>query len=274
MKKEKKILQGKKMIVFLNKPKDKKLNRLLNYWGAEAECFSIIHTDALNDYSKLKSKLNNLAKYKYLIFTSAIAIDYFLARVLGEFENLDCLKGKQIITLGANIAKRLLDYGINIDFIAHDYKMETVLKKLIQISQPADRALWISGRMTGNFLLGSSIEKRIRNKLANSALHIDTVEVFKISFSDVREDYFKRLPEKIDLIILTDFFALSFLDYLKLKGYRGYEHAKIAVIGPVMQKLVEQAGFEATIIPSKAGIEELVEAIIDYYLTADRGKMS
>lgn len=266
MKKEKKILQGKKIVVFLNKPKDKELKRLLTYWGAEVECFSIIRIDALNDYSKLKFKLNNLAEYKYLIFTSVISVDYFLARILGELGNLDCLRDKQIIASGASSAQRLLDYGVNIDFIAHDYKLETVLAKLNRVSQPADRALWISGRMTGNSLLEVYIEKNTKNKLANSALPIDIVEVFKISFSDVCEDYLKKLPQKIDLIILTDSFALSFLYYLKLKGYRGYKYAKIAVVGPVMQKLVEQAGFKPTIIPSKACVEELVEAIIEYYL--------
>ena len=274
MKKEQKILQGKKAVVFLNNHKDKNLQRLLTYWGAEAECFSIIHTDVLNDYSKLKSKLNNLAEYKYLIFTSAISVDYFIARVLGEFESLECLKGKQVITSGANIAKRLLDSGVNIDFIAHDYRLETVLQKLTQVSNPADKGLLISGRMIGNFLLSNSIEEKLRKRLKNFNLPIDIVEVFKISFSDICKEYLVKLPQKVDLIILTDFFALNFLYYLRLKGYQGYRYAKIAVIGPVMQKLVEQAGFRADIVPNELGAEGLMEAIIDYYLTADRGKLS
>ena len=41
-----------------------------------------------------------------------------------------------------------------------------------------------------------------------------------------------------------------------------------------MQKLVEQAGFRADIVPNELGAEGLMEAIIDYYLTADRGKLS
>lgn len=274
MKKEQKILQGKKAVVFLNNHKDKNLQRLLTYWGAEAECFSIVHTDVLNDYSKLKSKLNNLAEYKYLIFTSAISVDYFIARVLGEFESLECLKGKQVITSGANIAKRLLDSGVNIDFIAHDYRLETVLQKLTQVSNPADKGLLISGRMIGNFLLGNSIEEKLRKRLKNFNLPIDIVEVFKISFSDICKEYLVKLPQKVDLIILTDFFAFNFLYYLRLKGYQGYRYAKIAVIGPVMQKLVEQAGFRADIVPNELGAEGLMEAIIDYYLTADRGKLS
>lgn len=274
MKKEQKILQGKKAVVFLNNHKDKNLQRLLTYWGAEAECFSIVHTDVLNDYSKLKSKLNNLAEYKYLIFTSAISVDYFIARVLGEFESLECLKGKQVITSGANIAKRLLDSGVNIDFIAHDYRLETVLQKLTQVSNPADKGLLISGRMIGNFLLGNSIEEKLRKRLKNFNLPIDIVEVFKISFSDICKEYLVKLPQKVDLIILTGFFALNFLYYLRLKGYQGYRYAKIAVIGPVMQKLVEQAGFRADIVPNELGAEGLMEAIIDYYLTADRGKLS
>ena len=39
-----------------------------------------------------------------------------------------------------------------------------------------------------------------------------------------------------------------------------------------MQKLVEQAGFKADIVSNELGTEELMEAIIDYYLTMSKGK--
>lgn len=53
MKKEQKILQGKKAVVFLNNHKDKNLQRLLTYWGAEGLMEAIIDYYLTADRGKL-----------------------------------------------------------------------------------------------------------------------------------------------------------------------------------------------------------------------------
>lgn len=263
---ERNILQGKRIFIFLNKDKDKNLARLLTYWGAEVKEFHVIHTNTLGDYSDLNLKLDNLEQYKILIFTSVVSVDYFIARVLGQFTSLDCLKDKQIITSGWTVAKKLLDNGIDIDFVANDYNIKTVIGKLKQIMGFQDKALFITGRMTGGILSNDFIGDYVAKELENVNLQIDKVEVFSINYSDIDHEVIDGLREKADIIIITNFFALKFFCYLKEKRYLPDDYGNIAVVGPMMGKLVEEEGLKAEIIPQKAGLEELISAILDHYI--------
>ena len=263
---EQNILLGKRIFIFLNKDKDQNLARMLNYWGAEVEEFTVIHTATLGDYSDLNLKLDNLEQYKILIFASVVSVDYFIARVLGRFASLDCLKDKQIITSGWTIAKKLLDNGIDIDFVANDYNIKTVIGKLEQIMSSQDKALFITGRMTGGILSGSFLENYVEKELKTVNLKIDKVEVFSTNYSDIDYKVIDRLRGKADIIIITNFFALKFFCYLKEKGYLPDDYGNIAVVGPIMGKLVEKAGLKAKIVPQRAGVDELISAILDYYI--------
>lgn len=264
---EQNILLGKRIFIFLNKDKDQNLARLLNYWGAEVEEFPVIHTATLGDYSDLNFKLDNLEQYKILIFTSVVSVDYFIARVLGRFATLDCLKDKQIITSGWTIAKKLLDNGINIDFVANDYNIKTVIGKLEQIMSSQDKALFITGRMNGGLLSGDFTGNYAIKELNNVNLQIDEVEVFSTNYSDLDYKDIARLRKKADIIIITNFFALKFFGYLKEKKYLSDDYGNIAVVGPIMGNLAEKAGLKAKIVPQKAGVDELISAILDYYIT-------
>ena len=121
--------------------------------------------------------------------------------------------------------------------------------------------------MTGGILSGSFLENYVEKELKTVNLKIDKVEVFSTNYSDIDYKVIDRLRGKADIIIITNFFALKFFCYLKEKGYLPDDYGNIAVVGPIMGKLVEKAGLKAEIVPQKAGVDELISAILDYYIT-------
>ena len=123
-------LAGRKVVVTRTAEQAGSFVSMLRAEGAEIIEFPTIETVPPEDYSGLDSAIERLPRFDYIIFTSANALKYFLARLeeLGRPGSL--LRESRLIAVGPKTAQEMVACGLKPDIIPAEYKAEGVLAAL------------------------------------------------------------------------------------------------------------------------------------------------
>lgn len=252
---EKKPLFGQRILITGRfSPQYERLESL----GAEIIEFPTIKIEPPENWSELDMAINKIETYNWIVFTSVNSVNYFIERLLINNKDVRDLKGLRICAVGTSTASELKKYGLRVDLIPDEFRAEGLVDAF---------KTYHEGKLKGVKILlprAENARELFPEKIKELGAEIDTPVTYR---SEKPQSHAKRIKRflreaRITLAVFTS--GATFKNFVELVGDDAIELLKtvnIAVIGPVTKKVVESFGLQASIMPKRATIEDLVEEI-------------
>ncbi|GBD99923.1 uroporphyrinogen-III C-methyltransferase [bacterium BMS3Abin07] len=230
--------------------------------GAEVMQFPTIRVVPVKDSSFVDKCIQEVETYDWIVLTSANGVGYFFDRLIKLERDIRDLKGIKICAVGEKTAEAVLKYGIRVDMIPESFRAEGLVKSFSD---------YYSERRQGlkdiRILLPRAEKARevFPEKMRESGVHIDTPSLYRAVKPGVHGKRTMRFFKERKITIATFTSAATFHNFCDIMGGEALDYLRdvaIAVIGDVTGKAVEEKGLEVHIMPEKATVDEMVQAII------------
>jgi uroporphyrinogen III methyltransferase/synthase len=264
---EKRALFGKRILVTRTRQQAGRLSAALRDLGAEVVERPSIEIKALWPNLELDQALNNLARYRYLIFTSPNGVNLFMKALFEAKLDSRALHALSIAAIGPGTAEALGTFGLVADLMPCRYVAEGLVKLFEDLP-------------LGPVLLPRAKEAReaLVLGLSNLGFEIDLIPLYEtliadwsgfenLSFigynkqltGDQKTSFYQR---PLDLATLTSASTAQ-----GLSNYIGPENrplVKVASIGPITTKAAQELGFKVVAEAKSATIDSLVAAVTEF----------
>lgn len=252
---EKRPLFGRTVVVTRAREQASDSAALFAKLGARVLQFPTIAISPLADYTEMDAALGNLASYNWLIFTSVNGVRFFRERLALSKRDARALAGVKVAAIGPATADAVRQMGIAPDFVPEAYVAESVAEGLL--------AQGVQGQ---RFLLPRAAEARevLPEKLREAGAVVDIVPVYETRpVTENRDNLLAELEAgRIDCVTFGSSSTVRhFLDAIPAETLRAHPETKLACIGPVTAKTLEEAGLTPHILPLAYTIPALVAAV-------------
>jgi uroporphyrinogen III methyltransferase/synthase len=253
-------LFGKKIIVTRAREQASDLVKLLTDLGAECiECPTIKVVEP-DETKALDNAISNIAKYKWLIFTSVNGVKYFFDKLFEKGLDVRALGSLKTATIGPATSQKLLDYGIKSDVIPETYRAESVVEAFKEIDVK-DK----------NILLPRALEARsvLPEELTKMGANIDDVASYQtVTVHENKDLLISELEDgNVDMV--------TFTSSSTVKNFKGMipddrfkeltSKLKVASIGPITSDTAKDLDFEIATEAKDFTIPGLTDAILKFY---------
>jgi uroporphyrinogen III methyltransferase/synthase len=256
---EKKPLFGRGVVITRPEAQAAQMRELLRREGARAITFPTIDIAPPESWQALDEALQHLESYRWIIFTSANGVRFFMRRLRETGRDLRDMKGIRICTIGPATAFTLAEMGLRADLVPESY-----------ISEGVVRAFENQDLKGCRILLPRAEEARdvIPAGLSSRGAAVDTVTVYRTLPSNRKKEEIEPLfaEGKIDVITFTS--PSTVVNFMRIMGqdFTLPSQVRIACIGPVTAAAVRKAGLPIDILREEFTIPGLVAAMVEYYL--------
>jgi uroporphyrinogen III methyltransferase/synthase len=257
-------LFGKRVLVTRPREQAAELVERLESMGADAVEAPMIRMEPPDDYGPLDAACANAGTFNWIIFSSAVAVDAFIDRLLKSPLDLRALGGVKLCAVGPATADRLARHGLKVDLTPAEYRAEAVIHAISQTTDVRGLRILLPHADIGREVIADELR-------AQGAEITEVVAYRTVATEPEREGepdvYHMLLERRLDVVTFTSPSAVrSFV------GALGREPAAdllrttiVAAIGPVTAKAAAQHGIQATIVPDSYTVPALVDAIADYF---------
>ncbi len=223
--------------------------RLQNLIGDKCNLLNIpmIRVEQVEITEELKNKINAADTYDWIIFTSMKAIEFFFKIYDKKITDLSAVK---FACIGSSTEKKLAEYNIKTDYVNEGNTSIEFHKHLIykNIIRQTDKVMHPTSNKAG---------KHLQNNLSN-VCEFETVVIYNTlgikNIADKHKEYLKN--ENYELILFTS--PSAFTNFVDItKNIIKLDNNKIAAIGDITKKAIQDAGFEAKFVASKPQLENL-----------------
>jgi uroporphyrinogen III methyltransferase/synthase len=234
----------------------------LEAMGADAVEAPMIRMEPPDDYGPLDEACARTGTFNWIIFSSAVAVDAFIDRLLKSPLDLRALGGVKLCAVGPATAERLARHGLKVDLTPAEYRAEAVTHA---ISQTADvRGLRI---LLPHADIGREV---IAEELRKQGAEITEVVAYRTVATEPEREpdvYHMLLERRLDVVTFTSPSAVrSFVSALGREPAADLlQTTVVAAIGPVTAKAAAQHGIQTTIVPDNYTVPALVDAIGEYF---------
>jgi len=247
-------LRGKTILITRASTQSEELRTGLEAAGARVIECPAIEIVPVEDWTEVDRAASRLTTYNWLILTSTNAVMHFMERL--RMLGLTC--GVPIAAIGTGTAARLARWNLTASRIPADFRAEGLLDLFEQ--DLSEQRILIPRAETAREILPDELRRR--------GATVDVVAVYRTvkplaALAAVRETLSR---EKIDAVAFTSPSAIrNVADVLGDNLASSLGSIPIAVIGPVARDAAEAAGLQVRILPKRATIQDLVEAIRFYF---------
>ncbi len=257
-------LFGKRVLV--TRPREQAVDLVdrLEAMGAEAIEAPMIRILPAEDYGPLDEACARAAEFDWIIFSSATAVDAFVARLLAGPQDLRALKGVKLCVVGPATAERLARHGLKVDLTPSEYRAEAVLRAIAEMTDVEGLTVLLPHADIGRELIADELRKQGAEVTEVVAYRTVAVEPEREGEPDI---YRMLLERRIDVVTFTSPSAVR-----SVVRVLGAEPAAdllrttvVACIGPVTAETAAQYNIESTVVPSTSTIPALVDAIVEYF---------
>ncbi|MEO6331551.1 MAG: uroporphyrinogen-III C-methyltransferase [Gemmatimonadaceae bacterium] len=253
---EKRPLFGKRIVVTRAADQAPALSGRLRELGAEVLEVPAVRIARL-DLDPLRSALEVLGDYDWIVFTSRNGVSLFWEQLLSSGRDARALAGLKIAAVGAATAGALLEHGIAVDVIPERFVAEGLIEAL------RDR-----GDLSGANVLHVGAEGGrdvLRAGLAELGATVTLLPVYRsVPQPEGAENLRAALEHgEVDLVTLTSASAVAGL--IGAVGPDASSGAPAASIGPITSEAARAAGLDVTIEATESTIDGLVDAIVARY---------
>ena len=247
--------------ILLTRPADRGagLAGQLREWGAEVRRRPTIALEPVRS-AETAASLSRLAKYDWVVFTSANGVTFFHQR-LDESEGGWPSPRPRLACIGGATAAALTDRGAPPALVATDRRAEGLAELLVENLRPADRVLWVRPEEARPVL---------RDRLADAGMSVDAVPFYRNVPARGLTGLVREIAEgAFDAIVFTAPSTLSRLLDAAGNGQsrllEALSRSALVAIGPVTAGALEERGLNATAVaeePSDSGIANAVLAAL------------
>jgi|Deesub1362B_J571_1020462.scaffolds.fasta_scaffold00002_136 uroporphyrinogen-III synthase len=252
-------LEGKSIVVTRSPDQAPPFLREIERRGGKALLFPTLLAQASDNKEEKKNILKRLDQFHWIVFSSENAVRYFWAETK---KNSLSLAQNKIAVVGPKTATTLQRLGIQIDLIPTKYSAAGLLDSLKKENMKGkDILLPVSNLTRPELAVG----------LKKLGARVHTAVFYQI----VPNPGFKK--ERLEHLIkhqyiqaITFFSPSSFTFLVRLMGDSTYDLLKnhniaLAAIGPTTAKVIRSAGLPIHIQPVKSTVDDMVQAIIQYF---------
>ncbi len=254
---EKKSLLGNGVIVTRAREQASSLRSILEDMGACVYQFPTIAIQPMEDYSALKESIQNIQDYKWIVFTSVNGVKYFWEQL--EAMDLDArsLGQCRIAAIGPATANRLVDKGIKPDFVPDTYVAESIVQGLLDRNVQGEKVLIPRAEKAREVLPG---------ELEEAGAKVEVLPVYKTVLAEESSGKINQAIEQGSIQYITFTSSSTVENFFQLFSPRELanyvpNNIKLACIGPITARTLENYGFQADIIPEEYTIPGLASAL-------------
>jgi uroporphyrinogen III methyltransferase/synthase len=227
--------------------------------GADAVIEPAIHIADPPEWTAMDAALDGLDGYDWLVFSNAMGVDCFLARLLARGGDTRRLGAVRLCAIGAGTADRLTRYYLKADLVPEGFGAESLARTLLPATGGARVLLIRSGR-AGDALITA---------LEAGGATVEPVAPYQTR--DVEEadpDVAAALAagELAWIAVTSSSVARSLI---RLYG-KALKTARFASIGPLASATLRELGFEPAVEASPQTTAGLVDAILNTVLVEGR----
>jgi uroporphyrinogen III methyltransferase/synthase len=259
---EKKPLFGKRIL--LTREGSSGFERLAEL-GAELIEFPTIKIAPPESWEEMDYSINGILSGnrvpRWLIFTSANGVKYFMERFYALDGDIRDLGGISICAVGPKTSARVRELGMKVDLVPDEFNAEGLIESF--------RGLSGTGDLKGmRFLLPRAdvAREKFPDAVREMGGEIDVPAAYRAVVPSRRPKRLKQFMREGRISVATFTSGATFKNFLELMD--GAEEllkdVAIAVIGPVTKRAVERAGLKVDIMPEVATIEAMADEIVKW----------
>jgi hydroxymethylbilane synthase len=232
--------------------------------GAIPVFLPMIRIEPAGDRALLDEALRALSDFRWILFTSANAVE-LLARRAAELGL--SLQGPKIAAVGPATADCLSRYGLSVDFVPAEHTAASLAEGLRNLEQ--------NGIAGARVLLPRAEEDREEAiaLLRACGARVQDIVVYRSAPADVSETDVARLAPGIDAILFTSGSTVrAYCEHARSFSAlaAAARTAAIACIGPSTRETAEERGLAVAVIPAEHTTAALVAALGDHFARARR----
>jgi uroporphyrinogen III methyltransferase/synthase len=253
---EKRPLFGKRIVVTRAADQAPALSGRLRELGAEVLEVPAVRIARL-DLDPLRSALERLSAYEWIVFTSRNGVSLFWEQLLSSGRDARALAGIKIAAVGAATAGSLLEHGIAVDVIPERFVAEGLLDALRDRDDVRGASMLHVGAEGARDVLRAGLEEL--------GATVTLLSVYRsVPQPEGAENLRAALEQgEVDLVTLTSASAVTgFVDAVGADAAHG---ASAASIGPITSEAARGAGLDVTVEAAESTIDGLVDAIVGTY---------
>lgn len=238
------------MKVLITRPRTQSISfgKALHAAGFEPIYFPVIEIRPIAPNPELDQALKNLAKYHWVVFTSANAVAVVFEHGSPQGSPL------RVAAIGPKTAEALQKRNIEPDFIPEEYVAEAILPGL--------------GDLQGKWVLLPCAEiarQALPEAIMKAGGIVHEIAVYKTLPTQPDAEGLAALKTGVDWITFTSPSAVqNFVEIVrqqKLDPFKLIRNPKIACIGPITEQAARKEGFEVNLSAEKYTTEGLIYAL-------------
>ncbi|CAM3935525.1 uroporphyrinogen-III synthase [Lederbergia lenta] len=215
--------------------------------------------------------INQIAQYDWIIFTSKNGVDYFFQHINGHIDPSILRRSHiQFAVVGEKTREALDRYNIPSRFMPNVYTAEDFSREYFEQELTAKKVLIPKGNLAS---------KTIAEGFRSHNIVADEWIVYDTYYPTKNTDKLVRLlsEDRLDVVAFTSPSTFNHFNKIIEEYHIDFrtKKLKIASIGTVTKRTVEQAGFEVSICPDTFTIDSMFVELCDYFAEkAKEGKNS
>jgi uroporphyrinogen III methyltransferase/synthase len=257
---EKKPLFGKRILVTRSREQASVLSEALEALGAEPLEFPTISVAEPEDYKPLDLAIKDLAKYKWVIFTSVNGVKYFFRRLHDNHRDIRDLYGAKLCAIGPKTREALEKYGLLVDYVPNEFRAEEILKELQGKVAAGDRIL----------LPRADIARKVLPEaLTGLGALVDEVTTYRTLPGAGQAGLILDMLKAGEINLITFTSSSTVRNFVHMPGVGDISSllsgVTVACIGPVTAATARELGVRVDLVAEEYTIEGLVSAILKYF---------
>ncbi len=253
-------LAGQRILVSRSLNQSSRLQDLLNAEGAETIFLPTIDIRPIEDNKEFEKAVHKLGTYTWLLLSSVNAVQIFMDKLFEMGLDTRALAHLKLACVGKATSEELRKYGLSADFIPQTYTAKDMSKELIDLGliKEDDRLLLPQSSLSNEV---------IQQIMSEHSIACDSLAIYEnvaIPYDDeILMDIFSK---PLDWLTFCSSSAVhNFFNLVDKHGLsEQIKGIKLAAIGEVTAKTIEDFGYSVSAMPSEASIPSLVEAIKNY----------
>jgi uroporphyrinogen III methyltransferase / synthase len=206
-----------------------------------------------DDAAAAHRAIDDLASYRWVVFTSQNGVDAFFDRLAALDSDARYIGATRVAAIGAKTAERLREFGVRADLVPAAFVSEEIARALLQASHSGDRVL----------IFRAQEARDVLPQMLEDAGRVPHVVAAYKTIIDVDPEL-EQKAARADIFTFTS--ASTVRGFVELLG--GAEAARsvargklIACIGPVTAEAADEAGLHVDVVAEVFTTDGLLDSL-------------
>jgi uroporphyrinogen-III synthase len=247
-------LLGKSILVPRGKKEAKAFSTLVIKYGGVPVEIPLLSFRPIVPSEEMKEKMYNIYTYDWIIFTSNVTVETFLATANNIFDLLP-----KIAVIGKRTEDVLTSKGYKVDFVPDEYVAEGFVREFLPLVQKGMKVLIPKGNLARDYIAES---------LNAAGAHVDELIVYETYLPEESKSQLKDaiIEKQIDILTFTSPSTVDhFMEVINENGLHQFlDDCLISCIGPITKERIESVGLHVHVIPETYTVVDMLGKIISY----------